>query len=191
MIRDAADYYALITSEHADKPLFSATVMAAIDPVAKIQSVEYFSLPFLSVDFAIGVQLDWIGEWVGITRKIPTPITGVYFSWNDTTATGWNSGIWKGPYDPDSGLTELPDEDYRVLIRAKIQANIRGRSIEDIYSILDAAFPGITIDVTDNNDMTIDITYTIADFSVVQEAILTQGLIPIKPSGVAITYTGV
>lgn len=190
MIRDVNDYLALITSQHADKPQYMATVSAVIDPLAKMQSVEYFTLPFLSVDFAVGVQLDWIGEWVGITRRVPTPITGLYFSWDDTATTGWDSGIWKGPFDPDSGLTELPDEDYRILIRAKIQANTRGRSIEDIYSILDAAFPSVVIDVIDNNDMTIDVNYTIADFTIVQEAILTQGLIPIKPSCVTITYTG-
>ena len=190
-VRTAADYDALITSQHADKPLFTATVEAAIDPVAKLQYAETAALSLLSVDFAIGVQLDWIGEWVGITRRVPTPITGVYFSWDDTVATGWNAGIWKGPFDPDSGLTELQDDDYRILIRAKIQANIRGRSVEDIYAILDAAFPGVVIDVIDNQDMTMDINYTIADFTTVQEAILTQGLIPIKPSGVAITYTGV
>lgn len=190
-IRTADDYLALITSQHADKPIYTATVEAAVDPAAKLQAVEAFAVPLLSVDFAVGVQLDWIGEWVGITRRVPTPIIGVYFSWDNIVATGWNSGIWKGPFDPDTGLTELPDDDYRILIRAKIQANIRGRSVEDIYAILDAAFPGTTIGVTDNNDMTIDVTYTIADFTPVQEAILTHGLIPIKPCGVGITYIGV
>jgi hypothetical protein len=44
--------------------------------------------------------------------------------------------------------------------------------------------------VIDNQDMTMDVLYTIADFTPIKEAILIQGLIPIKPAGVSITYTG-
>lgn len=189
--KSVADYHSLITSEHADKRRFMDTIEASIAPLSGLQYTEFFAIAATAIDFAVGVQLDWIGEWVGITRRVPTPITGVYFTWNDTAVTGWNSGVWKGPYDPGSWLTELPDEDYRILIRAKIVANNSIGTTDEIYAILDAAFPGNTIDITDGQDMTMTVTYTIADFTPVQEAILTQGLIPIKPAGVGITYTGV
>lgn len=190
MIREFGDYKALITSQHVDKRKFIETLEATLSANVYLQRAGVYDVVAISVDSSIGVQLDWIGEWVGISRRVPTPITGVYFAWDDTAATGWDSGIWKGDFDPDSGLTELPDDDYRIIIKAKIQANIRSRGILDIYAILDAAFPGNTIDVVDNQDMTMDVNYTIADFTPVQKAILDQDLIPIKPCGVTITYTG-
>lgn len=190
MIREFGDYKALITSQHVDKQKFIDTLEATISANVYLHGADVYDVVAISVDTSIGVQLDWIGEWVGISRRVPTPIAGVYFTWDDTAATGWDSGIWKGDFDPDSGLTELPDDDYRIIIKAKIQANIRSRGILDIYAILDAAFPGNTIDVVDNQDMTMDVNYTIADFTPVQKAILDQDLIPIKPCGVTITYTG-
>jgi len=188
--RTEADYTGLIISQHADKPNFAATVGIAVEPFCGLQSMETTAITATTIDTARGVQLDWIGQWVGIGRRVPVPIAGVYFSWNTTVAEGWNSGVWKGEFDPTTGLTDLPDADYRVLIKAKILANNSSGSIPEIYAILDAAFPGVVIDVIDNQDMTMEVLYTIADFTPIKEAILIQGLIPIKPAGVSITYTG-
>lgn len=188
--RTIEDYTGLIISQHALKPKFVATVALAVEPWAGLQAMETAAISATTIDNARGVQLDWIGQWVGISRRVLVPITGVYFSWNTTVAEGWNSGVWKGEFDPSGGLSELPDNDYRVLIKAKILANNSSGSIPEIYAILNAAFPGVGIDVIDNQDMTMEILYTIADFTPIKEAILIQGLIPIKPSGVSITYTG-
>lgn len=189
--RTTDGYLALITSEHADKPLFRQTVSASVAPFVRLQEFETLAITATTIDNAVGVQLDWIGQWVGVSRNVPVPITGVYFSWDDTVADGWDSGVWFGAFDPTSGLTQLPDDDYRILIKAKIVANNSSGTIPEIYDILDAAFPANTIDVIDNQDMTMEVIYTIADFTPTQEAILVQDLIPIKPAGVAITYTGV
>lgn len=188
--RTIPDYTGLIISQHALKPKFAATVGLSVEPFVALQAMDAEAISATTIDNARGVQLDWIGEWVGITRNVPTPISGVYFSWNTTIAEGWNNGIWKGEFDPTTGLSQLPDNDYRILIKAKIKANNSSGTIPEIYDILDAAFPGVAIDVIDNQDMTMEILYTIADFTAIQEAILIQGLIPIKPAGVAITYTG-
>lgn len=189
--RIVEDYTGLIISQHKDKIKYEYTVGIAVYPFCLLQSMGDEAITATSVDNAVGVQLDWIGEWVGISRRVPVPITGVYFTWDDTAADGWDSGIWKGEFDPDSGMSELPDDDYRILIKSKIVANNSSGTIPEIYAILDAAFPSVVIDVIDNQDMTMDVNYTIADFTPVQEAILVQGLIPIKPAGVTITYTGV
>jgi len=188
--RVIADYTGLIISQHADKPNFVSTVEIAVEAFCGLQTMEVEAITATTIDTARGVQLDWIGEWVGISRRVPVPIGGLYFSWNTTVAEGWNSGVWKGEFDPASGLTELPDSDYRILIKAKIKANNSSGSIPEIYDILDAAFPSVVIDVIDNQDMTMEVLYTIADFTPIKEAILIQGLIPIKPAGVSITYTG-
>ncbi|MCV5604282.1 DUF2612 domain-containing protein, partial [Escherichia coli] len=67
------------------------------------------------IDSAVGVQLDILGLWIGRSRVVSQPISGVYFSW-DTDGLGYDQGVWQGPYDPDSGYMYLSDETYRVIL---------------------------------------------------------------------------
>lgn len=119
---DPTDYTGLITSEHNQKPKFMATVTALAGSYADlINSLQSMPTVF-DLDAAVGVQLDAVGLWVGITRNIDVPLTGVYFSL-DTAGVGLDQGVWMGPFDPSTGVTALDDDTYRLLIRARIAAN--------------------------------------------------------------------
>ncbi|WP_279386599.1 anti-CBASS protein Acb1 family protein [Sodalis glossinidius] len=61
-------------------------------------------------------------KMIGLSRYVKTPITGVYFAL-DTDRVGFDQGSWKRRFDADSGFTELDDETYRAILRAKIRAN--------------------------------------------------------------------
>jgi hypothetical protein len=79
-------------------------------------------IPKFDLDQAAGDQLDIIGLWVGVGRRVKTPPIGVYFSL-DIVSVGFDQGVWQGPFDPSMGITLLDDDTYRLLIRAKIGAN--------------------------------------------------------------------
>jgi len=85
MSADITDYLALITSEHNQKPNFVAVVSAFVqgfaDETATISSI----IGLYDLDTAVGSQLDTIGLWVGQSRDLLEPISGVYFSF-DTVA---------------------------------------------------------------------------------------------------------
>lgn len=183
---DISDYTGLVTSEHADKPKFMATVSALAQCFVDLQNVE-LSIPFaFDLDQAVGVQLDAVGEWVGITRNVNTPLTGVYFSF-DTAALGFDQGVWKGPFDPDTGVVSLDDDTYRLLIRAKIGANNWDGTLGSSAAILNSIFGGGTyVFIQDNGDMSI--TYGIAGNvpSALFLALLRGGYIPLKPEAVHI-----
>ena len=72
------------------------------------------------IDEAIGVQLDILGKWIGRTRVVSQPISGIYFSF-DTDGLGFDQGVWQGPYDPDAGFTNLSDETYESSSKQKLQ----------------------------------------------------------------------
>ena len=146
-------YIALITSEHFDKENFVATVGAGVDPLAKLQSVMLGMPEDFDIDTAVGVQLDTLGIWIGRSRRIDTPLVGVYFAWDDLASDGWESGIWKGPFDPDSGLVDLPDDAYRVLLKAKIAANSWDGTIPGAYAIWSEIFTSSHLIIQDNQDM--------------------------------------
>ena len=185
---DLTDYTGLITSEHNQRPKFMATVSALAQSMVDLQNV-LGSLPGkFDLDAAEGDQLDSVGEWVGISRYVATPLTGVYFSF-DTAGLGFDQGSWKGPCDPDSGITRLDDGTYRLVIRAKIGANHWDGTLGSSKAILDSIFSGGTfVFIQDNQDMsmTIGIAGTIP--SAVFLALLAHGIIRLKPEGVRVNY---
>ncbi|TJZ75568.1 DUF2612 domain-containing protein [Chitiniphilus eburneus] len=184
----AEDYVGLIAGGHRGKPKFTAMVGVVAGAFADQNNVAAELAEEFDLDNAIGAQLDVVGEWVGISRRVNTLLTGVYFSL-DTDGLGFDQGVWKGPFDPDSGLTVLDDETYRLLIRAKIGANHWDGTMEGSKSILDLIFQGDThVFVEDNQDMTMTVGVSGKPPSALFLALLTGGYIPIKPEGVRINY---
>lgn len=184
-----SDYTGLITSEHADKPNYMAVVAALMQGSVDQQRQQTKMLADFDLDTAIGAQLDAVGAWVGISRYLIVPLTGVYFTWDDTAFTGWDSGVWQGDFDPATGLASLPDDEYRRLIRAKIAANNWDGLLVSATAIWNQVFNGSqTIIVQDNQDMSMTIGFVGQPLTAVQQALLTGGYFPLKPEGVRIKF---
>lgn len=178
-------YVSLITSEHADKDKFIAAVRASVAPFADSQAQLANFLPSFDLDSAVGAQLDVIGLWVGASRNVATPLTGVYFEF-DNPLLGWDEGFWKGRFDPDEGLTSLDDDHYRALIRAKIAANHWDGTLPSADAILAQLLEGSTVYIQDNQDMTMTVGVVGAPLDVVLRALLTGGYLTLKPEAVRI-----
>lgn len=188
VIRTVDDYKSLITSEHADKPKYMATIGVTASISAYLQELAADLPRQFDLDEAVGVQLDAVGEWIGRSRRIDTPLTGVYFTWDDVASTGWDNGVWQGEFDPDSGLTVLPDDEYRLLLRAKVAANQWDGTIPGAYDIWTTVFPDSLIIIQDNQDMSMTVGVAGSQLSTVTQALLTGGYIPLKPEGVRVNY---
>lgn len=133
------DYLRRLSAYYRSKPKFNATVAALCGASVGLQEL-YGAMPAaFDLDLAVGVQLDAVGRWVGLDRKVRTPISNVYFS-HDIDGLGFDQGVWQGPFDPDSGLTELDDDTYRLLLRAKIGANHWDGTLEASAAILNDIF---------------------------------------------------
>ncbi|WP_322067603.1 DUF2612 domain-containing protein [Burkholderia cenocepacia] len=186
---DLTEYTALITSEHRDKPRFMAVVSTLVQPlVDQMNLIESMPGKF-DLDVAVGDQLDTIGVWVGVSRKIRTPLTGIYFSF-DIAGLGFDQGTWKGPFDPDTGLTVLDDDTYRLVIRAKIGANHWDGTLEQSAAILNSIFDTDThVFIEDHQDMSMTIGIAGKVPPATFLALLSGGYIPLKPEGVRVNYT--
>lgn len=186
------NYLNLITSEHRDKPKFEATVTVGVSPFAKIQDVLNGLPADFDIDTATGVQIDAVGVWIGRSRRIDTPLTGIYFTWEGLLSEGWDAGSWKGEFDPDSGLVDLPDGAYRTLLKAKIAANNWDGSIPQAYDIWLSAFGAESILlIQDNQDMSMVIAIAGERLDTIEQALLVNGYIPLKPEGVKVNYYAV
>ena len=157
---DSSVYTGLITSEHREKPKFDALVALVAGSFADVNNAAASLNEAFDLDRAVGVQLDAVGLWIGLSRKVLVPISGVYFSF-DTDGLGWEQGNWKGPYDPDAGITSLDDETYRTMLRAKIAANHWDGTLGNYREIMQQAFGGfgVTVVPVDNQDMTMDVYF--------------------------------
>lgn len=186
---DLTDYTGLVTSAHNQKPRFMATLAALAQPMVDLTALLESMPGKFDLDTAVGEQLDAVGRWVGISRNVPVTLNDVYFSL-DIEGLGFDQGSWKGRFDPDTGLTRLDDETYRLVIRAKIGANHWDGTLESTRDILNTIFRGGTyVFVQDNQDMTMTVGIAGIIPSAVFLALLSNGFIPLKPEGVRIRFT--
>jgi hypothetical protein len=178
------DYLKLIPPEHAGQPNFLEALTAFVAPFVDGQNLAASLAALFDVDFAVGQQLDFVGQWVGISRRLRVPIPNKYFSFNIANI-GVNQGIWFNPDDPTEGIVTLDDSTYRLMIRAKILANIWDGSLGEANAGLQAIFDG-TVQLQDNFDMTYSIITTGTLSSALFVELVQQGYIPLHPAGVAL-----
>lgn len=185
---DIDHYLDLLPSQSQQLPNFTAIVALLAEPFVQQQALAD-SIPFdYNLETATGAQLDIVGEWVGISRIFPVPITGVYFEWDNVDpAVGWDQGLWRGPFDPVAGPRAMNDDDYRRIIKTKILINNWDGSMEQLATIWDALLPADRLGIIiDGQDMTMSLGYEGAEITGVQFAVLTIGLGLIKPAAVRI-----
>ena len=183
----ATSYSSLITSQHATKPRFRQMVDLLAGAFGQM-SDQLLSMPdAFDIDQAVGVQLDAVGLWVGLSRRQITPIANVFFTWNDANL-GWNRGSWKGPFEPSQGVVNLDDNTYRAVLKAKIGANYWSGSNEDLQQIGLTALGQFDIQcfAIDNFDMTITI-YILGAPSAILIEMIKRGVVPPKSAGVRVT----
>ena len=152
------DYTNRITSEHRNKPKFLATVTLSCQPYVDAQAVINQLVNVFDLDLAVGVQLDQVGLWIGISRVLTVPLANVFFSW-DTTGLGWDQGVWQGEFDPTTGVAYLDDASYRAILKLRVAYNSWDGTNKGLASILinlyPTLFPGSYLIFQDNANMTV------------------------------------
>ena len=187
MTADISQYLALVTSEHRDKPKFRALVSALIQPFADISALINSMPALFDLDVAVGDQLDKVGQWIGVSRGLKVPITGIFFSL-DTPGLGLDQSFWQSQYTPSTGLEQLPDAQYRTLLRMRIVNNSWNGSLSQAYSIIDALFANsiYTPFIQDYGNLSMAIGLSGAVPDNLTKALLTQGYFNVRPAGVQV-----
>ncbi len=155
-------YLKLITSEHATSVNFIKYVKATLDMSSPIVDVLNEFNTLFNLNVATGVQLDDIGSLVGISRTLPIDNVDI---------------------DP-----VLDDITYRKVIRAKILKNHWDGTMQGMQTILSTLYPGLPCDIIDNQDMTMTVYINDPTISAQDKALLFNGFILPKPSGVGVNY---
>jgi len=122
-------YLDRVTSQYRNQPKFIATLTALVQPFVDIQNLCNSMHELFDIDQAVGEQLDFLGQWVGITRRVNVP---------------------------SFGDISLDDDRYRQIIKAKIAANHWDGTIPNALEIFSIVFGNeYKIIILDHMDMSI------------------------------------
>jgi hypothetical protein len=154
-------YTNLITSQHKTKPKFmawlSATLQKADDTVEMTKGIP----TAFDIDWAVGPQLDILGIILGRSRQLP--------------------------FQPSSGSAPtLDDTNYQIALKAKIAQNQWDGTIPSIYKIWNSLFTDLTLNIVDNQNMTMSVLINGQISAVINEMIAAGYIVP-KPAGVGLT----
>jgi len=161
---DIYTYLNRITSQHKTKPKYMEFLAARLQPFIDIaECLETFDAAF-DLDTAVGNQLDIIGKYVGVERLLS--------------------------FQPQYAPALLPDDFYRLLLRARISLNNWDGTTAGIQEIWGGVFPNYTIEVVDNQDMTMNVRiYGLQ--TLFESEIIQHGYITPKPMGVLINFNAI
>lgn len=111
---DIVTYYVnLLILQYRSKPGARGSVDAVVRPTIMDQLPNQVQAAF-AVDTAVGVQLDVVGKYAGVTRMAVS----------------------------SSGTITLDDDDFRTLIKLAIARNTAGSSLNDIQNLIHENFAG-------------------------------------------------
>jgi|SRR6516162_10246954 hypothetical protein len=155
-------YLKLLTPMYAQAANYQAWLKRVIDIASDLSyCLATFDGAF-DLDYAIGVQLNVVGDIVGVSRTVP--------------------------FQPSGGVSPILDDDsYRLLIKATIANNLWDGKIGSMYPIWSSLFPGGHITIQDNQNMTANIILTGSFTSIIQDLITHDMIVP-RPEAVAYTY---
>lgn len=184
-----AQYLSLIPQQHSAAPRFVANLTALLQPLVDQQAL-LASLPSAyDLELAVGAQLDTVGLWIGRSRFIVTPITGVFFSFDDAVL-GFDAGHWIGQFDSLDGMTRLDDPSYRMLLKAKVASNHWDGTLAGAAAALTYVFndPNSSVFIQDNQDMSYSLNVAGTPLSPLMLSLLNGAYIPLKPAGVRLAF---
>ena len=187
-----------VALQYSQSPKFLAYLRALLGPMDELEAVFQKIALQADIDQAEGVNLDVIGDIVGIDRIIPESVQLAFFGFADNAAA-LNFGEEGSPgtggrlYDegePYLATSVLNDPEYRLLIRTKIVKNHATGRNEDVLTglayLFDSDATGVPVSVDDVGGMTIQIAVGRLLTYLEKVLITTLDVLP-RPAGVRIS----
>ena len=133
-----------------------------------------------SIETATGIWLDYIGYRLNIPNRPALPVDPTeYFGFEDSEGSGFDQEAFYN----DSDSIQIDDDDFRAFLKVRVRQLITNCTSEDIRSALLLFFDDVMI--TDNQDMTMTITYTTTKAFEVVKSVVENGIL-IKPAAVRV-----
>ena len=184
-----------VATQYTESQKFLAYVRALLESSAELEAVLQKVAEQTDIDLAAGVNLDVIGEIVGVSRIIPASVQLAFFGFQDNAAAlnfgeEGAQGVGGRFYDegePYLATSVLNDPEFRLLIRAKIVKNHAHGTNEDILQGLAYLFNAPRTVVEDLGGMAISVAIG-RQLTFQEKALVTVLDILPRPAGVRINW---
>lgn len=189
-----------VTEQFKNKMVYDRYLQLLLSGKTELQSVLQDTMQLRSLDTAVGKQLDVIGEIVGRSRGLVTSDIFYYFGFEDSpqgqsfssTTDPTVGGQWYS-LDAPRGISREPsDDEYRLILKAKIIKNRTLASPEDVIAAYKFLFGAsqVTLDETATAEVRIGIGKILNN---VERGLLFDlggaGQLLPKPAGVSYSYS--
>lgn len=155
-------YLGLLTSEYRNSPKLNTLLLVLLKKFDDVSQCLVSMDTAFDLDSAVGVQLDMLGTVAGASRVVG--------------------------FQPSNGVSPvLDDTTYRLYIKAKIAQNQWDGTIGSLYPIWQQLFPGGSIVIEDNQNMSVYVTL-VGAFNSITTDLINHGYIVPRPEGVEYTY---
>lgn len=187
-------YEQLLIKQYWDQPNARAEVALKADFALSIKTFLDNLANSFDLDVAVDDRLDKIGKLVGISRNIPLSVPKVLFGFAGYPATkGFSSKTdplqqgapFRSKFEPNYTDSQLNNNDFRKLIKAKIAKNtVRAFMAGEgsLQYVINVLFDGQGR-AFDNYDMTLNLQLPYSYDAILFNAIKTLDLLP-RPNGV-------
>ena len=186
-----------VATQYTESQKFLAFIRALLASSVELEDVLQKVAEQVDIDLAEGVNLDVIGEIVGISRIIPASVQLAFFGFQDNVAAlnfGEEGALGVGARFFDEGepylaTSVLNDPEFRLLIRAKIVKNHALGTNEDVIAGMAYLFSGgmaIQVAVEDVGGMAIQVAVGRSLTYLEKVLISSLDILP-RPSGVRIS----
>lgn len=193
-IDHSAQASSLVATQYCEATKFLTVLAKLMGRAQDIENALMSMYDTVDVDSATGVNLDVIGDIVGISRNIPQGVLIPFFGFADTSAgvvfgeegTLAAGGRFREESEGFTVTSILGDPEYRMVIKAKVIRNHAIGTAEDIINGLNFIFSGSLNVVDDIGGMKINIGVSHA-VSYIEKVLIQQlDLLP-RPNGVGIS----
>lgn len=148
---------ARITDEFRGKPIMDKYLRLLIEGKNEIQDVMEDVMTLRSLDTAVGVQLDVIGIIIGRPRGLVFSELFEYFGFQGATQGGSYGSVtdpsigapWYSLGAPTGLSREPSDDEYRLLLKAKIIKNRTMSTPEDVIAAYKFLFGASQVTITE------------------------------------------
>lgn len=157
-------YIDLVPSENSDKPKFIAWLNVPAEIMDNAYELSNDMYTYFDIDAAVGDQLDILGEWVGVERRLN--------------------------FEPVHGPAIMTDDTYRSVIKSKIARNAWRGTNGEYLELWNQALPSTPIIYSDNQDMSISVVALGTPDPYAVE-LIENGYYTLKPQGVRFNFAAV
>lgn len=163
MSKSLGYYQSLITSEYQSSVKWMQFLTAFLNKLVDVNTCADGLVENFDLDQAVGVQLDLLGEIIGISRTLP--------------------------FQPSGGISPiLTDTIYRLLLKATVGRNQWDGQQDSLQSLWTTLFPNSIIAIHDNHAMNMDVFFYFPDITAIFTDIIRHGYVVPKPEAVRAKY---